>query len=188
MKVFKFIGSLCLFAIFLNCHTNHKSNEYKLYVFGIEGGKYIGRDTARIDVEKRKADDTTYFVYKSNFDMYGRMDTFRYFIKTDSILYNRSFDSMINDSIEMKTVCPFVSSKQYLLKGKKYTVDKYSFKDMYIYWSKEYDFLLEVNPWSGLSIEYSDVSKVLVDSILKDKSDFAQLPEDLSLLSIPCVD
>lgn len=187
MRNLLFIVSLFLFTLAVSCHTNHKSDEYKLYLFEIEDGKFANWDTTRLEVEKRKVDDTTHFVYKVNLDLYGRIDTFRYFMKTDSILYNRSFDFVFNDSIETKTVCPFVLSKQYLVKGKRYTVDKYCFLDMYIYWSKDYDFLLEVDPWRGLSIEYNYITKVLIDSILKDKSDFAKLPEDLSFLPTPYV-
>lgn len=175
---------LCVLTLLISCHTNHKKDMYTLHLFSMNDDKYHKDTTARLDVEKRVSQDDIHFVYKSNLDMYGRMDTFRYFIKTGSMLYNRSFDVLFNDSLDIKTVCEFISSKDYSINKKVYKVLKYNFLDMNVYWSEDYDFLLEFDYWRGLSIECDDISKALVDSILNDKSAFSDIP-DPNLIPIP---
>lgn len=174
----------CALTLSVSCHTNHRTDVYTLHLFSMNDDKYHEGTTAHIDVEKRVSQDSIHIVYKSNFDLYGRMDTFRYFIKTDSILYNRSFDIILNDSMDTKKVCTFVSSKNYSLNKRMYKVLKYSFLDMNIYWSEDYGFLLENDHWSGLSIEYDKISKILVDSILNDNTDFSDIPVP-DLMPIP---
>lgn len=171
-------------TLFVSCHTNHKTDAYTLHLFSMNNDKYYKDTTARLDVEKRVSQDVIHFVYKSNLDMYGRMDTFRYFLKTDSMLCNRSFDVLFNDSLDTKTVCAFVSSKNYLINKKAYKILKYNFLGMNIYWSEDYDFLLENDYWSGLSIEYDKISKILADSILSDNTAFSDIP-DPNLIPIP---
>ena len=185
MRILKFICVFIVFISFMNCNSCSDSQVHPLYLFNIEGNKCVFLDTVLVAVEKRTTQDTLFFVYKSNLDLFGRMDTFRYLIKTDSALYNKSFDLMFDDSLEAKTRSLLEATKSYCVNKKEYRVLKYSLLSMNIYWVEDYGLLLEKDNWRGLYIEYDDVSKTLVDSILRDRTAFSKPPDYPSLLSPP---
>lgn len=152
-----------------------EKNYRKLLLKEYDSGKVFRADS--LFLTKLASNDTVHFVYADSIFSRKLMESgekyygysFKKLIPSDSVLY---FD----------VASPLVAQKTFQVNGQPYTILKYDYdrKNSYdeessFFYHKNYGTLVCFNDsWSSLiyTIEYDQISKALIDSILNDRTGF----------------
>jgi len=184
MRILHIIIGLIVFQVFISCKQKQSENVDKLVLLN----SYIHDSIWETD---------TLYLVKS-----VRKDTVRFFYKqgSDTIGYS-FFKSNYNDSsIYLGGLnCPLVSTKTFKINNKDFTVLKYSYdeentidEESSFFYQENYGLLVCFNDgWMDLifSMEYDSISRILIDSIISDRTGFylinvPQPPFDSLLIDI----
>ncbi len=170
MKILHVIIGLIIFYTFTNCKEKRFEKADSL-VF-INSYRYDSvRKTDSLFLNKYVINDTLGFIYKQGVDTLG---------------YS-FFKSAFNDSsiFIYGLNCPLIAKKTFVIDNKDFTVLKYYYdiensddEESSFFYHENYGLLVCFNDgWLDLifSIEYDNTSKVLIDSIINDRTGFYKI-------------
>ena len=167
MKTLHIIIGLIIFQVFIGCKQNQFKNADKLVLINSYRHDSIWK-TDSLYLSKSINNDTLRFFYKKGTDTLGYS-----FFKSD---YNDSSIYLYG------LICPLVSTKTFKINNKDFTVLKYYYdeensydEESSFFYQENYGLLVCFNDgWLDLifSMEYDNISKILIDSIISDRTGF----------------
>jgi hypothetical protein len=167
MKTLYIIIGLIIFQVFISCKQNQLENADKLVKLNSYRHDSIWK-TDTLFLSKSITNDTVGFFYKQGMDTLGYS-----FFKSE---YNDSSIYLYD------LTCPLISAKTFKINNKDFTVLKYYYdqensidEESSFFYQENYGLLVCFNDgWLDLifSMEYDNISKVLIDSIICDRTGF----------------
>lgn len=191
MRATQILIALLIIQLFISCNQNQLENRDDLMSVDQVKEKDVfvliniyrsdtiwGRDTLHLN--KSVVNDTTRYIYKN-----GEM----------CLDYSFAKSNLSDSSILMLYLnCPLIATKSFPINNKDYKVLKYHYdkpglvdEESSYFYHKDYGLLVCYNEgWQLLSssLEYDAISRVLIDSILNDRTGFYSSTHTISLDSL----
>ncbi len=167
MKALHIIFGLIIFQAFIGCKQNQFENMDKLVLLNSYRRDSVWK-TDSLFLNKSISNDTLGFIYKQKTDTFG----YSFFKSTynDSLIYIYGLN------------CPLVATKTFKIDNNDFKILKYYYdeensvdEESSFFYHENYGLLVCFNDgWLDLifSIEYDNTSKILIDSIINDRSGF----------------